>query len=63
MGTNYTKDEIAEGFQPTWIKLDDFIMGQEKNEGKIESYGGRFLTRRDLEIAKYYKSLIFLKNN
>ncbi|MBR2994585.1 NUDIX domain-containing protein [Candidatus Saccharibacteria bacterium] len=56
VGTNYTEDERAEDFRPIWMKLDDFIIEQEKNEGKTESYSGCFSNRRDLEIAKFIKS-------
>ena len=48
------EDEVAEGFKPIWIKLEDFIVEQESNEGKIESYSGCFSNKRDLEIAKYF---------
>ncbi|MBR3180418.1 NUDIX domain-containing protein, partial [Candidatus Saccharibacteria bacterium] len=54
VGTNYMDDEIAEGFKPIWIKLEDFITEQESNEGKIKNYSGCFSNRRDLEIARYY---------
>lgn len=54
IGTNYMDDEIAEGFKPIWISLDDFISEQEGREGKIENYSGCFATRRDLEIVRYY---------
>ena len=56
VGTNYMEDEIDEGFKPIWIRLEDFITEQEKNEGKIESYSGCFSNRRDLEIARYFKT-------
>ena len=56
VGTDYMEDEIAEGFKPIWIKLDDFIAEQEGNEGKIESYSGCFSNRRDWKMAKYFKS-------
>lgn len=55
IGTNYTEDEIAEGFKPTWIKLEDFIAEHENNEGKVNGYSGCFSNRRDLEIAKYFR--------
>lgn len=55
VGTNYMDDEIAEGFKPIWIKLEDFITEQESNEGKIKNYSGCFSNRRDLEITKYYR--------
>lgn len=58
IGTNYMDDEIAEGFKPIWISLDDFISEQEAREGKIENYSGCFATRRDLEITKYYCRII-----
>lgn len=51
------EDEIAEGFRPIWIKLEDFITEQESNEGKIDNYYGCFSNKRDLEIAKYYKNM------
>lgn len=57
VGTNYMEDEIAEGFRPIWIKLEDFITEQENNEGKIDNYYGCFSNKRDLEIAKYYKNM------
>ena len=57
VGTNYMDDEIAEGFKPIWIKIDDFIAEQQNNEGKIENYSGCFSNRRDLEIARYYKTM------
>lgn len=62
VGTNYMKDEIAEGFKPIWIMLEDFIVEQENNESKIESYSGSFSNRRDLMIAKYYKRYSSLSN-
>lgn len=58
VGTNYMDDEIAEGFKSIWIKLEDFIIEQESNEGKIKNYSGCFSNRRDLEIAKYYRRVI-----
>lgn len=56
VGIDYTEDEIAEGFKPMWIKLEGFIVEQEKNEGKKESYSGCFSNKRDLEIAKFFKT-------
>ena len=55
-------DEIAEGFKPIWIKLEDFIAEQQSCEGKIENYSGCFSNRRDLEIAKFYYLLGFCYN-
>lgn len=57
VGTDYMADEIAEGFQPTWLELPDLIAAFEKSEGKIESYSGCFANRRDLKVAKYYASI------
>ena len=57
VGTKYMEDEIAEGFRPIWIKLEDFITEQESNEGKIDNYYGCFSNKRDLEIAKCYKNM------
>lgn len=56
VGTKYMEDELAEGFEPIWIKLEDFIAKQEDREGKIANYGGCFSNKRDIEIAKYFKS-------
>lgn len=53
VSTKYTEDEAAEGFRPIWIKLEDFIIKQESNEGEIESYSECFSNKRDLEIGKY----------
>ncbi|MBR2766921.1 NUDIX domain-containing protein [Candidatus Saccharibacteria bacterium] len=58
VGTNYTEDEIDEGFKPIWVRLEDFIAEQESNEGKIESYSRCFSNRRDLLIAKYFQNRI-----
>ena len=57
VGTKYMEDEVAEGFKPIWIRLEDFIAEQKSNEGKIESYSGCFSNKRDLEIARYFKSM------
>ena len=51
------EDEVAEGFKPIWLKLEDFIAEQEQGEGHIESYSGCFSNRRDLMIVKYYQEL------
>ena len=56
--TNYMDDEIEEGFMPIWIDLDNFILEQEKNEGKIENYGGCFSNRRDILVSKYFKKIL-----
>ena len=58
VGTNYMDNEIAEGFKPIWIKLEDFIAEQQNNEGRIKSYSGCFSNRRDLLIAKFFKKYI-----
>lgn len=58
VGTNYMDDEIAEGFKPIWIKLEDFINEQQSNEGKIENYSGCFSNKRDLEIARHFESKV-----
>ena len=57
VGTKYMEDEIAEGFKPIWIKLEDFIDEQKSNEGNIGSYSGCFSNKRDLEIAKCFRSM------
>ena len=57
VGTKYMEDEVAEGFKPIWIKLEDFIVEQESNEGKIENYSGCFSNKRDLEIARYFSRI------
>lgn len=57
VGTNYMEDEVAEGFKPIWLKLEDFIAEQEQHEGHIENYSGCFSNRRDLTITKFYQNL------
>ncbi len=57
IGTDYMEDEIAEGFKPIWIGLDDFIFEMERLDGKTENYSGCFSGRRDLEVAKYYREM------
>lgn len=37
IGTNYMDDEIAEGFKPIWISLDDFIPEQEARGAGVAS--------------------------
>ncbi len=51
---SHTNEEDAEGFEPVWMPLGDFITDQEKNKGDTRSYSGSFANRRDLLIAKYY---------
>lgn len=58
VGTNYMEDEIAEGFKPIWIRLEDFIAEQTSIEGKIDNYSGCFSNRRDLLIAKYFQNMV-----
>ena len=58
VGTNYMEDEIAEGFQPIWLRLKDFITEKERRKAEIKSYSGCFSDRRDLLIAKYFQNKI-----
>ena len=55
VGTNYTKDENADGFKPVWMTIDEFISEKEKLKESTSSYSGCFSDRRDLEIIKYFK--------
>lgn len=59
VGTNYMEDEIAEGFKPIWIKIEDFITQKEQYKGVIENYSGCFSDRRDLLITKYFYNKFF----
>lgn len=52
VGTNYTEDEVAEGFVPIWANINEVAEELSKNEGHIKSYSGNFSNRRDLEIIK-----------
>ena len=52
VGTDYTDDEIAEGFEPSWIKVDEALSIFSNAEGKIASYSGIFSNRRDLILIK-----------
>lgn len=54
VGTKYMPDEIAEGFTPIWIKLDDFIKKQQQDQGHIASYSGNFSNYRDHLIVEYF---------
>jgi 8-oxo-dGTP pyrophosphatase MutT (NUDIX family) len=54
IGTHYMDDEIAEGFHPIWININDFLREQESRDGRIEKYSGNFSNRRDIEMVKYY---------
>ena len=56
VGTNYTEDENIDGFKPIWMALDTFIIEKEKIKDKDNSYSGYFSDRRDLEIAKFFKT-------
>lgn len=56
VGTNYTEDESADCFRPIWMPLDHFIAEKEKLKNKDNSYSGYFSDRRDLEIAKFFKT-------
>lgn len=52
VGTDYTDDEITEGFEPVWIKVNEALNIFSHAEGKIASYSGNFSNRRDLTIVK-----------
>lgn len=56
VNTHYTEEELAEELKPTWIKIADFITDEGSREGYIKSYSGCFANKRDLMIAKFYKS-------
>lgn len=60
VGTNYTDEEINEGFTPTWKSLDFAIDFKEKHlrelaENDPENYGGAFVTLRDLKILEFFR--------
>ncbi len=60
VGTNYTQEEIDEGFTPTWEDPDFILSVKEKDLKRLqktepENYGGRFVTLRDLILLKYFK--------
>lgn len=58
VGTNYMEDEIAEGFAPVWVSLDEAIKAKEAELNHLldtkSSYSGAFSSSRDLSILKYY---------
>ena len=56
IGTKYLEHEIAEGFVPTWVEVNEMIE-EFKRKSSIKAYTGAFANRRDLEILKYYQSL------
>ncbi|MBQ3353433.1 NUDIX hydrolase [Candidatus Saccharibacteria bacterium] len=60
VGTNYTSEEVFEGFIPVWEDLDFIIDFKKKHlkelrKNEPQNYGGAFVTLRDLNLLKYYK--------
>ncbi|MBI2409691.1 NUDIX domain-containing protein [Candidatus Kaiserbacteria bacterium] len=56
---NLMEDELADGFQPEWLRLSDAIQALE-NESHIEHYEGKFIRLRDAtflkETAKFFET-------
>lgn len=53
VGTDYTDDEVAEAFIPTWISIKDAEREISSHEGHIDSYSGCFSNRRDLMVIRW----------
>ena len=54
---NYEQYEIAEGFEPVWMSLDEAIATLER-EGTVEHYEGKFMQLRDFIVLKEGKKII-----
>ena len=52
---NLEEDEIAEGFEPVWLSLDEAIRTLE-SEGSVKNYAGKFMLLRDLTFLKEAKN-------
>lgn len=48
------ESEIADGFVPVWVTLEDAIKILESEIG-VEDYGGKFITERDLAFLREVK--------
>ena len=48
---NLEEDEIADGFEPVWMNLEDAIKTLE-SENTVEDYEGKFIQSRDLTFLK-----------
>lgn len=58
VGTDYTDDEVTEGFEPLWANIDEVLSIFNNAEGRITSYSGNFSNRRDLILVKSLKQRI-----
>lgn len=58
VGTDYTDDEVTEGFEPLWANIDEVLSIFNNAEGRIASYSGNFSNRRDLILVKSLKQRI-----
>lgn len=52
----YEPEEIAEGFEPVWVPLDEAL--RLVGTGHTEKYGGRFAIARDAAILKKAKEIL-----
>lgn len=62
VGPELTAEEAAEGFEPTWLDLDEALNILRSSEVELSdsdhqghNYSGSFSNRRDLLILEYYK--------
>ena len=58
VGTNYTNEEIEDGFTPIWMDIEAVIQEIEEAEKQPKSYNGTFATRRDLILMRFYTNNI-----
>ena len=49
--THLEPDEIADGFETTWMNLEEAIVTLER-EAPVEDYEGKFIQKRDLTLLK-----------
>jgi ADP-ribose pyrophosphatase YjhB (NUDIX family) len=48
---NLEEDEVADGFEPVWMSLEDAIKTL-KSEADVEDYEGKFIQQRDLTFLQ-----------
>jgi hypothetical protein len=49
--THLEEDEIANGFEPVWVSIEDAIKILE-SEAPVEDYEGKFIQLRDVTLLR-----------
>lgn len=55
--TNFDEGEVADGFTPVWMSIDDAIRTLE-GEVEVKNYEAKFITRRDLTFLREVRLLL-----